>query len=170
MLCFVRAQSPLRHHLELQESSKKPAKLTAWRVFCFLRLQRSPTTFFGLYTKDGSTPKTGASPFNGQFLGLHQRQGQAPSTGSSSDRFLINSPADSPADFPAILSDHEIKALRVSTASISSASTAVCSTGCVKRRGSRQSTAFDHTSPTANYLITVWTSTRHIWHKFLPYM
>lgn len=56
------AYSPLRHHLELQESSKKPAKLTAWRVFCFLRLQRSPATSFGLYTKDG------ASPLDGQFF------------------------------------------------------------------------------------------------------
>jgi len=44
--------------------------------------------------KSTSTPKTGASPFNG---GLHQRQGQSPSTGSFSDRFLINSPAVSAA-------------------------------------------------------------------------
>jgi len=74
------AESPLRHHLELQESSKKPAKLTAWRVFCFLSLQRSPATSFdipqmgaphqrrGNPLQRGSTPKTGAIPFNGQFF------------------------------------------------------------------------------------------------------
>ena len=90
MLCFASAQSPLRHHLELQESSKKPAKLTAWRVFCFLRLQRSPATSFDIphywalhqrRGQAGSTPKTGASPFSGHF----------------SDRFLNNSPAISAA-------------------------------------------------------------------------
>jgi len=74
------AESPLRHHLEIQESSKKPAKLTAWRVFCFLRLQRCPATSFdipqmgaphqrrGNPLQRGSTPKTGAIPVNGQFF------------------------------------------------------------------------------------------------------
>ena len=41
-------ESPLRHHLELQESSKKPAKLTPWRAFYFLRFQKNR-----LYSKDG---------------------------------------------------------------------------------------------------------------------
>ena len=47
------------------------------------------TSKTGVYTKDGSTPKTG----------LHQRRGQAPSTGSFSDRFLNNSPSISAAQY-----------------------------------------------------------------------
>ena len=63
------AESPLRHHLELQESSKKPAKLTAWRVFCFFRLQPSPATSFDIPqywgSSGGTKPKEPVgSPFN----------------------------------------------------------------------------------------------------------
>ena len=46
------------------------------------------------------TPTTTAcDPQALHFLGLHQRRGQAPSTGRFSDRFLINSPAISAAQY-----------------------------------------------------------------------
>ena len=100
---------------ELQESSKKPAKLTAWRVFCFLSLQEVQLRL---------------------LMGLHQRQGQAPSMGSFSDRFLINSPADSPADFPNHSPrplDQEVT-MRFATAISSAPGRSMLSSPCEKTR------------------------------------
>ena len=37
------AEVPSRRYLELQESSKKPAKLTAWRAFCFSKHTAKPS-------------------------------------------------------------------------------------------------------------------------------
>ena len=55
------AESFLRHHFEFQRISKKPAKLTALRAFCFLNARDVGSA--------GSTtmPEAGVSPCKGQY-------------------------------------------------------------------------------------------------------
>jgi len=62
------AEVPSWRYLELQESSKKPAKLTAWRAFCFSKHTAKPSYAWlpsiGASSGDTKTKETVGSYFN----------------------------------------------------------------------------------------------------------